>query len=751
MTSLWQNHRELLHAAGISDEVIVERGYFSVGAKKDMEALGFAPSQRIVPTLVIPIHGVVKGEDPWHLHRPDMPQVKDGRPRKYEIPAGRKMSLDIHPRAQANLANPQVPLFITEGSKKVDSLVTAGAHAVAGVVGVWNWRGRGGDDGLTLLPDWEWVALKEGRQVYVAFDSDVMLKEPVHNAMGRMGAALKRMGATVAYCYLPSGDGGTKVGVDDYLAAGHDLADVVACAVPELRKPMASDTKPRPHNSSRSEPVDTGELLGEVKRFIGRFVVLPSAAAGDLLALWALHTHAIEAFWATPYLRVVSAAPDSGKTLLLELLASICRRGWHAINPSVAVLYRKVDRQQPTLLLDEMDNYPLDERRDALAVLNAGYKRGATVDRCKENGDLEEFSVYCAKAYAGLDDRALVSTLLSRSITMRMERKIPSEKVDMWIAPLVEPEAATLRERCEAWAEQHEEALSNHTPDLGDLTNRAAEVWWPLLSIGEVAGGDCQRRASAAAAAFATGGDATDDTPDQVTLLQDIQAAFGEEITISSADMLEHLNGIEESPWGARRKGDGIDARGLARMLRPFKVKPKAVRVGDKTPRGYHRDQFDDAFARHLPEAQQAQHRSLMRSGMLRMLRMLRTFSPPRAATRTTTLTCSSSSLRPSGSGSRIRSRSSRTPSSGSSTLPGGCSTSATRRWTDERAGGDLHAAGGSDAGGCGRRVGDGHYVVRAVRPAPCAHHPPREAPVGAHDRARALGEHECRMDGPAI
>ena len=96
----------------------------------------------------------------------------------------------------------------------------------------------------------------------------------------------------------------------------------------------------------------------------------------------------IEAAWATPYLRVTSAAPGSGKTLLLEILESVCRRGWHAVNPSVAVLYRKIDRAQPTLLLDEIDNYPLDDRRDALAVLNAGYKRGARSTAAKRTVNL---------------------------------------------------------------------------------------------------------------------------------------------------------------------------------------------------------------------------------------------------------------------------------------------------------------------------------------------------------------------------
>jgi hypothetical protein len=136
-----------------------------------------------------------------------------------------------------NLANPGVPLFITEGSKKADALISAGARAVIGVVGVWNWRGRNDDDGLAMLPDWEWVALKEGRQVYVVYDSDILLKQPVALAMNRLGAALRRQGAHVAYTRLPSGPAGEKVGADDFLAAGGTLDGIVSLSTggpPEL-------------------------------------------------------------------------------------------------------------------------------------------------------------------------------------------------------------------------------------------------------------------------------------------------------------------------------------------------------------------------------------------------------------------------------------------------------------------------------------------------------------------------------------
>jgi hypothetical protein len=335
----------------------------------------------------------------------------------------------------------------------------------------------------------------------------------------------------------------------------------------------------------RVEQTGGAELLEIVSKFIERFIVLPSKEHADLIALWVLHTHAIEAFWATPYLRITSAAPGSGKTLLLEILEALTRRGWHAVNPSVAVLYRKIDRSQPTLLLDELDNYPLDDKRDALSVLNSGYKRGATVDRCKENGDLESFSCYCPKAYAGLDKRQIVDTLLSRSITIRLEKRLPTEPVEMWIAPLTGPEAEILRGRLERWAETTVVELEGSRPELPDgMINREAEVWWSLLAVAEYVGDGWSARTIDAWKKLASGGDATDDESEPVQLLTDIRAAFNGSAAISTANLLGVLNGIEESPWGARRRGEGLDARGLARMLRPFGIKPKGVRVGDRRP-----------------------------------------------------------------------------------------------------------------------------------------------------------------------
>ena len=369
-------------------------------------------------------------------------------------------------------------------------------------------------------------------------------------------------------------------------------------------------------NGRPADALGGAELLTEIRKYVGRFIVLPSDEAADLIALWVLHTHAFDAARATPYLRITSATPNSGKTLLLEILAELCVRGWYVIGPSVAVLFRKIDRDRPTLLLDEMDNWPLDDRREAVGVLNGGYRRGGRVPRVADNGRLQEFECYCPKAYAGLDTEPLPPALLSRSVTIRMETKLASDSVELWLGVVADADAdaAPLRNACAKWAEANVEVLAQRRPTLpAKLQNRSAEVWWALLALAEHVGGDWPQRARKAATKLSAGGDAADPLAESVQLLTDVRAGFGDEQTIPTTALLAYLNGLDESPWGARRKGEGLDARGLAKMLRKFRtsegapIRPKVVRVGESTPRGYEWQQFADAFERYLSEAQQAQ------------------------------------------------------------------------------------------------------------------------------------------------
>ena len=85
----------------------------------------------------------------------------------------------------------------------------------------------------------------------------------------------------------------------------------------------------------------TGELLDDVVAFLRRYVVLSSEQA-TAIALWTVHSHAVNAIGITPYLAITSAEKGSGKTLLLEVLEQLVAKPWLTGSVSAATLARKI-------------------------------------------------------------------------------------------------------------------------------------------------------------------------------------------------------------------------------------------------------------------------------------------------------------------------------------------------------------------------------------------------------------------------
>lgn len=170
---------------------------------------------------------------------------------------------------------------------------------------------------------------------------------------------------------------------------GHDGRVLVHCFAGCTQEAVIGALRVRRLWSGRPLAPRPKGLLEEVCRFIERYVVLPSDHAVIAVALWVLHTWVVDAFDVTPYLIVKSAEKRSGKTQLLEVLGLLTPSPWHVVQPTEAVLFRKIHKDHPALLLDEADTIfnSRGERYELLrAVLNAGFRRGATVPRCVGEG-----------------------------------------------------------------------------------------------------------------------------------------------------------------------------------------------------------------------------------------------------------------------------------------------------------------------------------------------------------------------------
>ena len=88
-----------------------------------------------------------------------------------------------------------------------------------------------------------------------------------------------------------------------------------------------------------------------------------------------------------------------------------------------------------------------------------------------------------------------------------------------------------------------------------------------------------------------------------IRLLTDLKTVFGGKQEMTTAAILGALHILPESPWGDL-KGKPLNDRGLAVRLRQYGIKPKVIRVGDATPRGYTAEDLYDPWETYLPRSQ---------------------------------------------------------------------------------------------------------------------------------------------------
>jgi hypothetical protein len=350
----------------------------------------------------------------------------------------------------------------------------------------------------------------------------------------------------------------------------------------------------------------SGELiLNDVHEFVGRFVAYPSEEAHVAHTLWIGHTHLMDVWDSTPRLAMLSPEPECGKSRVLEISEVLVPRPVESVNVTPAYLFRKVadEEGRPTILYDEIDTVfgPKARNNEEIrGLLNAGHRKHAKAGRCVVRGKIvmtEEIPAYCAVAMAGIGD--LPDTIMSRSIILRMRRRAPSETVKPWRRRTYYDEGNKLRERLSVWAASVEEELLGYWPEMPDgVEDRSADVWEALLAVADKAGGKWPERARVACVALVA--ESRAGTPSLgVRLLKDLKQVFGSQDHMSTNDILLALYEIEEAPW-ALLKGRPLDARGLAFRLRSYDVRPKDVRIGDKSLKGYYKPDLWDSWERYL-------------------------------------------------------------------------------------------------------------------------------------------------------
>jgi hypothetical protein len=309
----------------------------------------------------------------------------------------------------------------------------------------------------------------------------------------------------------------------------------------------------------------------------------------------------------TPRIAFLSPEPASGKSRAPEVTEPVVPRPVHAVNASPAYLFRKVSDPDgaPTILFDEIDTVfgpKAKDNEDIRGMLNAGHRKGAVAGRCVVRGKIvetEELPAYAAVALAGLDD--LPDTIMTRSVIVRMRRRLGDEKVQPWRKRINGPAADKLCARIRAWA--WEDGVTPQWPNIPDeIQDRDADVWEALLSVADLAGEAWAKAARDAAVTLVTA--SKQNKPSLgILLLSDLRKVFDAHTDekLQTEDVLSALNQMDESPWATIRRGDPMDPRSLANRLGKYGIGSKPQRDGERVFKGYSRSQFEDAWKRYAP------------------------------------------------------------------------------------------------------------------------------------------------------
>jgi len=350
------------------------------------------------------------------------------------------------------------------------------------------------------------------------------------------------------------------------------------------------------------------DLLERLDAVFARYVAFPSTAARHAVVAWVVHCHVIDAFDSTPRLAVLSPEKGSGKTRVMEVIEIHVPNPMLTVNVSAAALFRKVAEEGvTTVLLDEADTYlgmrVAKEHEDIRGLVNAGHRRGAKAMRAAigaKGVKVEEFDAFAPVALAGIGD--LPDTIIDRSVVIAMRRRRADETVEPFRWRKAERAAEALRGELAEWAAGAVAELEDVEPEMPPgIVDRPADVWEPLIILGDAAGEPWATRIRAAAVEL-NQLRAQRDPSLGVQLLRDCRRVFTDATVdrLPTEALVDALVALEDAPWGDLR-GKQLDARGLARRVAKYDVKPRQHRFGDDTRKGYLLEDFHDAWARYLP------------------------------------------------------------------------------------------------------------------------------------------------------
>ncbi len=336
-------------------------------------------------------------------------------------------------------------------------------------------------------------------------------------------------------------------------------------------------------NTIEWEEMGDIDTFYELVEFVSRFSVFADKHSAIVLALWILHTHAMNKFHTTPRLIITSDGPGCGKTQVLDVAECFVNDPWYTGPVTGPTVKKRLQRSSPTLLLDETDTLFRNNGsgNEALReILNMGFKCNAVTSSVAQ---AEGWSLYIPVMLAGISGK-MPKTVIDRAVTITLTKAKNITAYEEFEYDATQAEAKPLKDSLVDMMARLDLIIEpkQGIPELPvGVIARQAQVWRPLLAIAEAIGGDLPAKARAACLA-AVGEDLCVPTYTNHVLLTALRQIFDGRNGMFTTDILSELAKLDEK-WNT----DGYSHWKLAADLAEYGVRARNVRINGEQAKGY--------------------------------------------------------------------------------------------------------------------------------------------------------------------
>lgn len=349
------------------------------------------------------------------------------------------------------------------------------------------------------------------------------------------------------------------------------------------------------------------EIFSETAESLQRYLHLASERDALVLTFWTAHANCFEVFKMTPRLAITAPVKGCGKSTVLGIVQLMVNNSLSCDNMTPAAFFRLAETKKGMFAIDEVDSW-FQRNSDLVSALNGGVVPQGSFIRCDtDNGNKPmQFSTHCAAAMCGINlERKLPGPLLDRCHVVNMEKALPGDMEIQFDHRKHTRIFIELGRKLSRFVTDNKCLISDCQPGMPEgIVGRKADIWEPLLSIAEAAGGYWPTKLKECLLSQPE----IDDDSKGVQLLRDIRRIYDsrpwqDEENVHIGTLAIALGGLESAdsdgyrPWARLHKGfeendTRIKAADVSRLLKPYVGLPKPVRFkssidGKDVHRGY--------------------------------------------------------------------------------------------------------------------------------------------------------------------